>query len=312
MKEKRLKVPREAEGERLDVFLAREIEELSRSQIKRLIEEGRILVEGHPATKPGYRLKGQEEIILQLPPPQEIRLEPEEDVPFEILYQDQDLLVLNKPAGIVIHPAAGHFQGTLVHGLLARVKDLSGIGGELRPGIVHRLDKDTSGLLLVAKNDQAHLALSQLFQKREIQKIYLALVHGVPKTPFGRLERPIGRHPVHRKKMSVHAPRGREAITEWRLKEAFKRSRAALLEVHPLTGRTHQIRVHLASMGHPIVGDELYGGRRPTGPRAARQMLHAWRLSFRHPRTGEKLSFEAPWPEDFEEIWRKLREQENS
>ncbi len=310
MEEKRFKAPKEAEGERLDVFLTRRAE-LSRSQIKRLIEEGLVRVEGQVITKPSYRLRGGEEILLRLPPPQEMSLEPEE-VAFEIIYEDQDLLVLNKPPGLVIHPAAGHPHGTLVHGLLARVKDLSGVGGELRPGIVHRLDKDTSGLLLVAKNDQAHLKLSQQFQDRKIEKTYLALVHGIPQTLTGRIDRPIGRHPVHRKKMSVHAPRGREAITEWRLKESFRRSRAALLEVKPLTGRTHQIRVHLASIGYPIVGDELYGGCRPTGPKAKRQMLHAWRLSFRHPTTGKILSFEGTLPEDFETMLEKLREKEKS
>ncbi|NPB09632.1 MAG: RluA family pseudouridine synthase [Thermodesulfobacteria bacterium] len=311
MKEYRLVVPQEARGERIDSFLARQIEDLSRSQIKRLIEEGHLLLQGEPLSKPKYRLRGGEEIRLTVPPPQEISLEPEE-VPFEVVYEDEDLLVINKPPGLVIHPAAGHYHGTLVHGLLARVDDLSGVGGELRPGIVHRLDKDTSGLLLVAKNDRTHLALSQQFQDRKVEKTYLALVHGVPSSNWGRVDRPIGRHPVHRKKMSVHAPRGREAVTEWRLRERFKKSRAALLEVHPLTGRTHQIRVHLSSIGHPIVGDELYGGCRPTGPKASRQMLHAWRLSFVHPRSGETLSFEAPLPDDFQTLLEELRAREQT
>ena len=219
--------------------------------------------------------------------------------------------MLNKPPGIVIHPAAGHWRGTLVHGLLWRLKDLSAIGDKLRPGIVHRLDKDTSGLLIVAKNNLAHQALIRQFQEREVHKTYLALVHGVPKARSGVINRPVGRHPVYRQKMSVHSPRGREALTRWRIKETFPKARAALLEVFPLTGRTHQIRVHLSSIGHPIVGDKLYGGQKPTGPKAQRQMLHAWRISFFHPRSGKEMSFEAPLPEDFQNLLEDLRGQES-
>jgi len=297
-------------GKRLDVFLAEKIPELTRSQAKRLIEAGRVTLAETPVTKAKYKVKGGESFSVSVPPPAEIKLEPQEEVPFEILYEDEDLAVINKPAGVVVHPACGHTEGTLVHGLLARLEDLSGVGGEARPGIVHRLDKDTSGLLVVAKNDRAHLALSEMFQERKIKKTYLALVHGVPKARSGRIDRPIRRHPVHRKKMTVHEKDGREAVTLWRVKEVFRR--AALLEVEPLTGRTHQIRVHLASIGHPIVGDELYGGAKPHGPKAKRQMLHAWKLRFRHPRTGKELSFEAPLPEDFEELLHALRREKTS
>ncbi len=293
-------------GKRLDVFLAEKIPELTRSQAKKLIEASLVRLEKAPLTKAKYRIKGGEKFFVSIPPPTEIDLTPEKEVPFEIIYEDEDLAVINKPPGIVVHPACGHTEGTLVHGLLARLKDLSGVGGEMRPGIVHRLDKDTSGLLVVAKNDFSHLRLAELFQKREVKKIYLALVHGVPKAKSGKIDRPIRRHPVHRKKMAVHSEEGREAKTLWRLKEAF--SKAALLEVEPLTGRTHQIRVHLASIGHPIVGDKLYGGAKPHGPKAKRQMLHAWRLKFKHPRSREELFFEAPLPEDFKELLHALRQ----
>ena len=296
-------------GKRLDIFLSERIKELTRSQAKKLITKGLVKIAGESLPKPKYKLKGGERIEVHIPAPEPLILTPQEEVPFEIVYQDQDLAVIDKPAGVVVHPAAGHVEGTLVHGLLARLKDLSGIGGEARPGIVHRLDKDTSGLLIIAKNDFAHLALSEDFQKRKIKKTYLALVHGVPEARAGKIDRPIGRHPVYRKKMSVHAREGKEALTIWRLKEIFRK--AALLEVEPLTGRTHQIRVHLSSIGHPIVGDKLYGGAKPQGPRAPRQMLHAWRLRFRHPRTREELAFEAPLPEDFEELLYALRKEKD-
>ena len=296
--------PEEA-GMRLDVFLAEKIPALSRSQAQKLIKEGLVTLGGTPVTKPKYRVQAEERFRVILPPPQKLALEPQE-VPFEILYEDQDLVVINKPAGVVVHPAAGHYEKTLVHGLLARLKDLSGIGGTFRPGIVHRLDKDTSGLMVVAKNDQAHERLSRMFKERRVKKVYLALVHGVPQARAGRIVKPLGRHPVHRKKMAV-VPGGRFAETIWRVKETFRR--AALLELEPVTGRTHQLRVHLASIGHPIVGDALYGGAKPHGPKARRQLLHAYKLSFEHPRTGERLSFEGALPPDFEEVLHALREE---
>ncbi|HIE32469.1 MAG TPA: RluA family pseudouridine synthase [Thermodesulfobacteriaceae bacterium] len=299
-----LKVDTEDAGKRLDAFLAEKIPELTRSRIKRLVAEGLIEIKGVGELKASRKVRTGEEIMVRVPPPEEVSLEPEE-VPFEILYEDGDLAVIVKPPGVVVHPGAGHLKGTLVHGLLKRLSGLSGVGGELRPGIVHRLDKDTSGLMVVAKNDRAHLRLTAMFKGREVEKWYLALVHGVPEPRAGRINVPIGRHPVHRKKMMAGAPRGREADTFYRMREAFRR--AALLEVRPLTGRTHQIRVHLSYIGHPIVGDSLYGGRRPQGPKAERQMLHAWRLSFEHPIAGEKLSFEAPPPPDFQKLLEELR-----
>ncbi len=295
--------PEEA-GERLDVFLSRKIPELTRSRIKKLISEGLVSLGEGKGVKASRQVRAGEKITIRVPPPEEISLEPEE-VPFEILYEDAHLAVIVKPPGVVVHPAAGHLRGTLVHGLLRRLTDLSGVGGQLRPGIVHRLDKDTSGLMVVAKNDQAHLRLTTMFKGREVEKWYLALVHGVPEPRSGKINAPIGRHPVHRKKMMAGAPRGRSAETFYRVREVFRR--AALLEVRPYTGRTHQIRVHLAYIGHPIVGDPLYGGRRPQGPKAERQMLHAWRLAFEHPVTGARLSFEAPPPPDFEKLLKELR-----
>ncbi|WP_457756371.1 RluA family pseudouridine synthase [Thermodesulfatator indicus] len=304
-----LKVLPADEGKRLDVFLAENISELTRSQAKKIIESGHVKIDGKVVSKPRHKIKAGDRIKVFVPAPKPLEIKPEEEVPFEILYEDKHLAVINKPPGVVVHPGAGHYEGTLVHGLLARLKDLSGIGGELRPGIVHRLDKDTSGLLVVAKDDKTHQALTQMFKDREIKKIYLALVHGVPRLSAGKIEKPIGRHPVNRQKMSVHAKTGREALTFYRVRERFPK--AALLEVEPKTGRTHQIRVHLASIGHPIVGDELYGGARPYGPKARRQMLHAYRLAFKHPVTGKELFFEAPLPEDFEEILSELRQVKN-
>ena len=293
-----------SEGKRLDAFLAERIPELTRSRLKKLISQGKVHLSPEGKVKASRPVRAGEEILVQIPPPEEPVLEPEV-VPFEILYQDEHLAVIIKPPGIVVHPAAGHLRGTLVHGLLQRLSGLSGVGGALRPGIVHRLDKDTSGLLVVAKNDQAHLRLSAMFKGRKVEKWYLALVHGVPEPRSGKIKVPIGRHPLHRKKMLAGAPRSREAETFYRVREAFRHW--ALLEVRPLTGRTHQIRVHLSYLGHPLLGDALYGGRRPGGPPAQRQMLHAWRLSFEHPVTKERLSFEAPPPEDFQRVLEELR-----
>ncbi len=298
----RVSVTEEASGKRVDVFLAEVIPELTRSQAKKLIKEGLVKVDGQ-LVRPKYSVKPGQRIEVIIPPPEKLELVPEE-VPFEILYEDEDLAVINKPPGIVVHPAAGHTRGTLVHGLLAKLKGLSGIGGELRPGIVHRLDKDTSGLLVIAKNDLTHQALTKQFKAREVKKVYLALVHGVPRKKEGRIDLPIGRHPVHRKKMSTKARVSREAVTLWRVIKTFKK--AALIEAQPLTGRTHQIRVHLAAIGHPIVGDPLYGGQRPQGPKAPRQMLHAFKLSLTHPRSGKRLEFQAELPKDFKEVLNTL------
>jgi len=251
---------------------------------------------------------------VHVPPPEPARPEPE-DIPLDVVFEDAHLLVLNKPAGLVVHPGAGAPRGTLVNALLRHVSDLSGVGGVMRPGIVHRLDRGTSGLLVVAKDDRTHRALSRQFAGREVEKEYLALVLGVPAAKTGTVATPIGRDPVHRRKMSVRAPRGREARSDYRLAEAF--DGASLLRVRIHTGRTHQIRVHLASIGHPVAGDATYGGTRtPSSRRAAardalrgltRPALHAARLAFVHPATGERLAFEAPLPADLLQVLDGLR-----
>lgn len=296
-------VSEEDAGLRLDQYLVKMVPSLSRSRIKNLIEEGLVKVEPETSKlKPGLKVKALQKITLIIPPDEPLQLTPQE-VPFEILYEDEDLAVIYKPAGIVVHPAPGHKEGTLVHGLLKRLKDLSGIGGKLRPGIVHRLDKDTSGLMLVAKNDFAHQALVMAFKERKIHKEYLAIVYGEVKPSKGTIEKPIGRHPVHRKKMAV-LKEGKEAVTSYEVLKTFKK--ASLLLARPLTGRTHQLRVHFSSLGHPILGDPLYGGLKPNLPKPERLMLHAYKLSFEHPRTKQVLTFTKDPPEDFQNYLKLL------
>ena len=300
-------------GTRLDAWLAAAVPELSRARIQALIGEGRVTLGGHPA-RPSARVRTGQQVVLDVPAP--VRAEPEpEDIPLAVVYEDEDLLVIDKPAGLVVHPGPGTPRGTLVNALLGHVRDLSGVGGVLRPGIVHRLDKGTSGLLVVAKNDEAHRDLALQFAGRTVEKEYLALVLGVPRTREGRVDAPIGRDPRDRKRMSVRATRGREARSTWRLLESY--DGAALLRVRIHTGRTHQIRVHLASLGHPVAGDATYGGTRTPPSRGAaaraaltglsRPALHAARLAFRHPRTGERLSFESPLPPDLDLALAALR-----
>ena len=300
-------------GRRLDAWLAGAVAELSRARIQALIEEGHVTV-GARRARPSVRLRAGQQIVLEVPPP--VRAEPEpEDIPLTVIYQDEDLLVIDRPAGLVVHPGPGTPRGTLVNALLGQVRDLSGVGGVLRPGIVHRLDKGTSGLLLVAKNDTAHRDLALQFAGRTVEKEYLALVLGVPRTREGKVDAPIGRDPRDRKRMSVVATRGREARSTWRLLEAF--DGAALLRVRIHTGRTHQIRVHLASLGHPVAGDATYGGTRTPSSRSAaaraallgltRPALHAAHLVFRHPRSGERLAFESPLPPDLDLTLAALR-----
>ncbi len=303
----------EASGLRLDVWLARRLPSLSRARLQALIGEGHVLLDG-VATRPSERLRPGQTVDVQLPPPVPAEPEPE-DIPLTIVHEDAHLLVVDKPAGLVVHPGAGTRTGTLVNALLKHVHDLSGIGGVLRPGIVHRLDRGTSGLLLVAKDDETHRALVRQFSSRSVEKEYLALVHGVPRARKGEIVAAIGRHPVDRKKMAVDPPRGREARSTWQLEETF--DGASLLRVRIHTGRTHQIRVHLASIGHPVVGDTTYGGTRtPSSRRAAardalgsltRPALHAARLGFTHPATGERVDFAAPLPEDIQSILERLR-----
>jgi 23S rRNA pseudouridine1911/1915/1917 synthase len=291
-------------GKRLDVLVAARLADCTRTFAAGLIAAEHVRVDGRPK-KPGYRVKSGENVSGAIPPPVPVAFKPE-PIPLEILYEDEHIIVVNKQPGLVVHPAPGHFSGTLVNGLLFHCPDLGGIGGELRPGVVHRLDKDTSGTLVVAKNDAAHTHLSRQFKSRRVQKEYL----------------PIGRHPVDRKRMSTVSPRGRTAETEWKIREQFQV--IALLEIHLKTGRTHQIRVHCAAMHHPVVGDKVYGPRKPEKTIALnrplsdkllqvlksvnRQMLHAWRLSFSHPHTAKTVTFESPLPEDMAAIIQKVRE----
>ncbi len=301
-----LSVNDEDRAQRIDIFIAARIEDLTRSRVQELIKGGFVQVNGR-STKTSYRLKKGDLVTLTIPPARPYTLEPE-PVDFTLVYEDTSLIVLNKPPGLVVHPAPGHSTGTLVHGLLQHCRDLSGVGGVLRPGIVHRLDKDTSGVLVVAKNDHAHNALARQFKAGTITKKYLAIVHGSMKAGQGEIALPIGRHPRRRKEMSVLRSGGRRAMTGWRKIEELG-NRFSLLEVSPKTGRTHQIRVHLAHLGHPIVGDPLYGYKKrlwkkhfpmDSGilPLVKRQMLHAHTLGFLHPDSGEYREFKVPAPPD--------------
>ena len=292
----------ERAGERLDV-LAAEAANVTRSRAGALIREGMARVNGQMQTKAGFRLRAGDQVELTLPEAAPARVEAQ-DIPIEVLYQDGDLAVVYKPSGMVVHPAAGNPDGTLVNALLQNLDHLSGVGGEIRPGIVHRIDKDTSGLLLVAKNDFAHLALSEQIRAHSVQRAYMAIVQGGMREDSGTVEGPIGRHPTDRKKMAI-VPGGREAVTHWRVLEPLKG--ATLLECRLTTGRTHQIRVHMASIGHPLLGDPLYGPKKPPYPVTGGQLLHAFRLGFVHPRSGEELLFEAPPEPRFLDWQRRLR-----
>ncbi|MCJ7510456.1 MAG: RluA family pseudouridine synthase [Dehalococcoidia bacterium] len=283
------------DGERLDAFLARRCEhELSRSSAHRLIAEGQVTVNGAPS-KPSHRLRHGDDIVVLLPPPQVMALEAEA-IPLRIVYQDEDVILVDKPPGLTVHPAAGHPSGTLVNALLTIYPELANIKGTLRPGIVHRLDKDTSGLLVVAKNEAAQANLAGQLKNREVHKVYLALVRGRVEPPQGVIDAPIGRHPRRRQRMAV-LEGGRAAQTRYRVRELLDDAGVAysLVEAEPLTGRTHQIRVHLASIGHPVVGDKLYG---KASTLVGRQFLHAWRLGFRLPASGRYQEFESPLPGD--------------
>ncbi len=299
------------EGLRLDQFLVTRFPEYSRSQLAVAIRSGSVLVDGLPK-KSSYRLKSGEQVVFSAPPPPSSSfsspLVPEE-IDFPVLYEDEHLLVLVKPPGIVVHPGNGNYQGTLVHGLLYHCQALANVGEDsLRPGIVHRLDKDTSGVMVVAKNEQSHRLLVDMFAQRQLDKEYLALVCGVPQREEGEVIAPIGRHPVHRQKMAVVEQGGRYAASFWRVQRRFKQY--TLVRVKIETGRTHQIRVHLASRGMPVAGDLLYGGSRVRRGNELfpRQMLHACRLSFLHPLTKEPLDMVAePWP-DMLHVLEKLTE----
>ena len=299
----------EATGERLDRYLTAQIPDYSRSQIQRLIEEGRVTHSRYAKVKANNDIREGDLIGVELPDAQPGTAQPE-DLPLEILFNDADVVVINKPAGMVVHPAAGNPTGTLVNALLHHVKDLSGIGGEVRPGIVHRLDKGTSGVMVIAKNDDAHKELARQFHDREVEKEYVALAWGLVQQRK-RINAAIGRDPKNRVKMSTRAGRARSAVTRVTWSRDLKG--VTLLRVAIATGRTHQIRVHLSAIGHPIVGDALYGGvpRRVPHPlravtRLTRPFLHAERLAFTHPRTQERLQFTAPLPDDLEAVIAEL------
>lgn len=296
------RVPAESEGERLDVFAA-QVAGVTRSRAGALIREGRVTVDGAAQEKTGFRLKAGMAVGVAVPAaaPAAARAE---DIDLEIVYQDADLAVVYKPSGMVVHPAAGNETGTMVNALLKHLDNLSGIGGEIRPGIVHRIDKDTSGLLLVAKNDRAHLSLSEQIRAHTVQRAYRAIVIGGFREDEGTVEGPIGRHPTDRKKMAI-VPNGREAVTHWTVLERLRG--ATLIEARLTTGRTHQIRVHMASIGHPVLGDPVYGPKKSPWPVKGGQLLHAWRIGFEHPRTGERMLFEAEPEPRFTHWLEKLR-----
>jgi len=304
VKEQRLRFETSSLGGRLDVTLVTQVPDFSRSRLQQLIRSGYVKVNGEVVVKPGFRLDGGESVEVIIPPPIPSTLKAE-SIPLDIVFENEDIMLVNKPAGMVVHPSAGHASGTLVHAALAHAPDIMGVGGEKRPGVVHRLDKDTSGLILLAKNDTTHNDLQAQFKKREVGKVYLALVDGQPPTPAGRIEAPIGRDPGHRKKMKVLPPgKGREAISIFHTRESF--SRHTLLEVNPETGRTHQIRVHLAFLGCPVVGDRDYGLRKPTLP-VDRMFLHATALTFTLPGDDQAQRFETPLPSELEMVLDQLR-----
>ena len=306
--------PHDNEPIRLDLFLSQELANESRAMIQRLIETGAVQVDGKQV-RPSLKLKGGEQVEVEIPLPLPAAPQAEE-IPLEVLYEDSDLIVINKAAGMVVHPGAGNATGTLVNALLAHCSDLAGIGGELRPGIVHRLDKGTSGVLVAAKHDRAHQALSEQFSVHSVKRIYQALIYGSPATDTGKIEGTIGRHPTERLRLSGKAKNGKHAVTRWKVKERY--GRVSLVELRLETGRTHQIRVHLTEAGFPLLGDPLYpdGGRCNNIPdtqlrgminHLGRQALHAFCLGFIHPTTGDYMEFSAEPPEDFQELLNYLR-----
>ena len=285
-------------GKRLDRFLQERLPDYSRSRLQEWIREGRVKVQGK-AEKPSRALRGGDVLEVEPAEPTPLRAEPEA-IPLEILYEDEDVVAVNKPAGMVVHAGAGCRSGTLVNALLSRFAALSGLGGEQRPGIVHRLDRYTSGVILVARHDAAHRRLAEQFARREVEKVYIPLVHGVVKQERGRLEKPIARDPVRRVRMTARLGRGRTALTEYLVLKRFQDF--TLLEVKIGTGRTHQIRVHLAGIGHPVAGDRLYGApaKAQGAPAPGRYFLHARRIRFRNPSTGKAVTVEAPLPQELE------------
>ncbi len=299
-------VDREHEGVRLDIFIVDRLKGISRSGIRNLIETGNVLFNGK-RVKPHHKVHAGGEVEVFIPSPKETTIAAEK-IPLDVLYEDKDLLVINKPAGMIVHPAGRITTGTLVNALLAHCENLSGIGGVLKPGIVHRLDKGTTGCIVVAQNDETHQNLSEQFASRKVRKEYLGIVHGKLLNDSGVLLGLIARHPVHRKRMAVRQDTGREAETRFEVLERY--DDFSYVKLILLTGRTHQIRVQMAHLGHPVIGDDLYGRRRPIRLdeiRFERPMIHSWRLAFRHPRTGQVVSMEAPIPDDIELVLNRLR-----
>ena len=288
---------------RLDKYLAEQFPEQTRSYLQKLIKEGQVLVNGK-TVKSGYQLSKGDEVSVTIPEPKELDVEPQK-MDLDIVYEDEDVILINKPKGMVVHPAPGHTTDTLVNGLLYHCKDnLSGINGVARPGIVHRIDRDTTGILIVCKNDMSHNSIAAQLKEHSINRRYRALVHGNLKEDTGTVEGPIGRHPVDRKKMAINERNGKPAVTHYTVLERF--GNYTLIECKLETGRTHQIRVHMTSIGHPLVGDEVYGPAKSPF-KLQGQCLHAMVLGFVHPRTGEYMEFSADLPEYFEDLLKKLR-----
>ncbi len=284
---------------RLDKFLVQSLPEHSRTRLQALIHEGAVSVDSQPVTKTGFVLEAGKRVSINVPDPEPVELQAE-DIPLDIVYENDDLVIINKPAGMVVHPAPGHSSGTLVHAALGSFSDLQGIGGEIRPGIVHRLDKDTSGLIIIAKNDQSHRWLQDQFRLRKVEKVYIALVDGKPPTPYGRIEAAIARDPAHRKQMAVVSEgRGRPAVTEYKTLTQYPEH--SLIEAHPFTGRTHQIRLHMAFLNCPIVGDLVYGHKK-LSLEINRHFLHAARISIILPGDKEPSTFEAAMPPDLKAV----------
>lgn len=292
------------EGERIDRYLSEEMEDRSRSYIQKLIKDQYVIVNQKPV-KANYRLSLGDMVEITLPEAKEPDIIPE-NIPLDILYEDQDIIIVNKPKQMVVHPAPGHYSGTLVNALMYHCgQELSGINGTMRPGIVHRIDMDTTGSLIVCKNDMAHQSLSEQLKIHSIKRVYVAIVHGNIKEDNGTVNAPIGRHPTERKKMSIHTKNGRNAITHYKVLERF--GEYTYIQCALETGRTHQIRVHMASIGHPLVGDQVYGPRKCPFPKLQGQTLHAKTLGIIHPRTGEYLEINAPLPDYFIELLDRLR-----
>lgn len=291
----------ENKNERVDTFLNNMLSELTRSYIKKLIDDGNILIDKHSVKKSGYRLKGTEKIVVNIPNDRELEVVAE-NIPLDIVYEDAHLVIINKDAGVVVHPAQGNYTGTLVNAIMYHIKDLSTINGVIRPGIVHRLDKDTTGLIIIAKNDTTHLKLTDMFKNKEIEKKYICICKGRFKDKTGRIENNIGRDKKDRKKMTVVFRDGKKAITNYKVID--ENLDFSLVEIGLETGRTHQIRVHMKSLNHPIVGDKTYG---KSSDYPARQMLHAYSLSFIHPITGNRIQVLGDLKDDFKSVAKRLK-----